>query len=271
MARYGEPYSQFGCSFGHNPPLKGALTTLFPVDIPASASIVTLSYETMESTECGGPNCGWDERFVEVSADGGATWALVAVGGQEEVWRHVDVDLSSYAGQSIFVRFRFDAVDGQWNFHAGWFVDDVRITANYATSYCTAKTNSIGCVPTLAYAGSPSLSANEPLQVSVSNILNQHTANLIWSRFPNAAPFQGGTLCVQAPAVRTPLAHSGGTPAPAVDCTGAYAFTFTPSYLASKAVLAGQTLHIQFSGRDSGFAAPNNRSLSAGLAVTILP
>lgn len=268
-ARYGVE-SSWSCSIG-NSSSQGRLVTRFPVDIPATASAVTLSFETMESTECFGPNCGWDERFVHVSGDGGANWTLVAEGGPEGVWRHVDVDLSTYAGQSILVRFRFDTVDGQWNDFPGWYLDNVRITAEYAASYCTAKINSLGCVPTLAYAGLPSLSAGQPLQVSVSDILNRRSANLIWSRSPGAMPFQGGTLCVQIPAARTPVDSSGGSPAPVVDCSGAYVFDFTPSYLASKSVLAGQTLHIQFSGRDPGFAAPNNRSLSAGLAVTILP
>lgn len=64
---------------------------------------------------------------------------------------------------------------------------------------------------------------------------------------------------------------SGGSSAPTVDCSGAYSFHFSHAYLASKYVLAGETLYIQFSGRDPGFAPPGNHSLSNALQVLVLP
>jgi immune inhibitor A len=100
----------------------------------------------------------WDYGFVEVSTDGGATWAEQKVyneagdevstkddyadpngrmkdyggkkyglTGDSEGWKHEYVDLSSYAGKSVQVRL-LQATDAAFE-ERGWFADDFSLTA----------------------------------------------------------------------------------------------------------------------------------------------
>ncbi len=100
----------------------------------------------------------WDFGFVEVSTDGGASWAeqrvfdangvevstpegypdpngnLAGFGnkrygltGSSEGWRHDYVDLSAFAGQQVQVRLRV-ATDAAF-LERGWFADDFSVTS----------------------------------------------------------------------------------------------------------------------------------------------
>ncbi|WP_422753708.1 immune inhibitor A domain-containing protein [Micromonospora sp. WMMD708] len=106
----------------------------------------------------------WDYGFVEVSTDGGATWAeqkvydeagalvstndgyadpngrMVDFGnkkygltGSTAGWRHDWVDLSAYAGTTVQVRLRY-ATDEAFQ-ERGWFVDDLSVTGGGATTF----------------------------------------------------------------------------------------------------------------------------------------
>jgi immune inhibitor A len=106
----------------------------------------------------------WDFGFVEVSADGGATWQeqevfdesgarvstpadypdpngrMHAYGdkkfgltGSTNGWRHDYVDLTPFAGQTIQLRLRY-ATDAAF-LERGWFVDDLSITADGTTVF----------------------------------------------------------------------------------------------------------------------------------------
>jgi hypothetical protein len=147
------------------------------------------------------------------------------------------------------------------------------------STYCTAKINSLSCTPSIAGLGNPSASNLAAFVVSVSQVRNQK-AGLLFYR-PNgtqvAVPFQGGTLCVESAGLkRTPASSSGGTPAPANDCSGVYQLDFNafaagllggaPSPALS---VPGNTYQCQAWGRDPGFPAPNNTTLSDALDVTI--
>ena len=104
----------------------------------------------------------WDFGFIEVSTDGGATWAeqkiydetgaLVSTDddyidpngrmhdygdkkygltGNSHDWRHDYVDLTGFAGQNISLRLRY-ATDAGF-LERGWFADDFAVTADGAT------------------------------------------------------------------------------------------------------------------------------------------
>ena len=256
----------------------GDLTLLMPISIPSTADFVRLRYWTFEETECplfqgSFGNCGWDHRVVSVSTDGGQSWTDVAFGAEELAWHEKGVDLNGYRGQDILVRFRFDPVDNLWNGFLGWFVDEVRVEYGVPTpiGYCSAKMNSLGCTPTITYSGWPTLSGADDFHVGALQVLNHRPSKLVWSHAPNSVPFHGGTLCVLPPAARTPVLDAGGNPLPVWDCSGQYWHHFSAAYLASKGVSAGDTIYVQFSGRDPGFAPPYNHSLSAALQVTFLP
>lgn len=75
-------------------------------------------------------------------------------------------------------------------------------------------------------------------------------------------PFQGGVLCVASPIRRGPVLDSGGSAAPANDCTGSWSIDFNAfhaSWLHVDAVWSppliapGTTVWAQWWGRDPGY------------------
>jgi hypothetical protein len=117
-------YGQDGiCNFdvGTN---SGELTLVTPVPLPPTGA--ALSLWSYEETECGG-DCGYDNRYVEISVDGGVTWNLLGEGNTEDTWYKLQYNLAAYAGNDALFRFRFDSVDSVANSYFGWMVDDVAV------------------------------------------------------------------------------------------------------------------------------------------------
>jgi choice-of-anchor B domain-containing protein len=142
--------------------------------------------------------------------------------------------------------------------------------------YCTPKVNSLGCTPQIGYTGTfPSVSAGSGFQVFGSNVRNNKPGLMLYSLTGrDAIPFGGGTLCVAAPVRRSPPLSSGGNPV-GDDCTGAYQFdlnTFIAGGTGDPGLqVPGNLVRMQFWGRDQGFAAPNNVTLTEGLEAQIIP
>jgi hypothetical protein len=139
------------------------------------------------------------------------------------------------------------------------------------TSYCTAKVNSLGCVPAMTVSGMPSANAPQAFWVGARNFLNQKTGMLMYSTGgPAATPFQGGTLCIQTPIHRTPP-HSTGGSTSGTDCTGMLAFDFN-AWIDSNfdpVLVPGQFVWSQGWSRDPGFPPPGNSSLTDAEAFLI--
>ncbi|MBI4295625.1 MAG: helix-turn-helix domain-containing protein [Chloroflexi bacterium] len=121
----------------------GALRSINPIAIGSNN---TLSFWTWYDTELD----FWpDRKFVEVSTDGN-NWTTVSwlaqfwppftppdipqqqfnklTMVQPKQWTKVDVSLTDFAGQQIYLRFRFDSWDNINNFGEGWYIDDVSIS-----------------------------------------------------------------------------------------------------------------------------------------------
>jgi hypothetical protein len=148
-----------------------------------------------------------------------------------------------------------------------------------ALTYCTAKTNSLGCTPMIASQGVPSASAGSGFVVAGANVRNNKSGLLFYGvGGQSALPFQGGTLCVKTPLRRTPGVNSGGTPAPQTDCSGIYSIdmnAFAVGALGgmplSALTVAGTVVECQWWGRDPGFPPPNNTTLTDGLEYKVCP
>lgn len=158
---------------------------------------------------------------------------------------------SAGAGRYFHLRAR----DVAGNLSATRHFGPVFATTSLIATYCTAKTNSLGCVPAVSTLNLPSKSAGN-FAVRATNVLNQKNGLLFWGFGPLSSPFQGGTLCVASPTVRTPIVSSNGALPPANNCSGLYSFTFTTAYMNSLGLDAGDTIYCQWWSRDpaSSFA-----------------
>jgi hypothetical protein len=138
-----------------------------------------------------------------------------------------------------------------------------------ATVYCTAKQNSLGCVPAIAMLSALSASSGSAGTVVASNVVGSMFGIFFHSTSgANAMPFHGGFLCVSPPLLRHGLLNSGGT---AGTCTGSFSEQFN-AYIAGgadPALVAGAQVWIQSWSRDP--AAPFADSLSDAVTATICP
>lgn len=109
---------------------------------------------------------GWDGGVIEISTNNGGSWARLTPGGGYPgtitqggtlcgiaqgsgaftgmghlSWSPYQVDLSSYAGQTVKLRWLYRTDTAQTG--QGWFVDDVALTHAQVPGMCTAATDLI--------------------------------------------------------------------------------------------------------------------------------
>jgi len=137
--------------------------------------------------------------------------------------------------------------------------------------YCTGKTNSLGCVPSITSYGIPSPTATSGFTISASNARNDRFGLLIYGTSGRLAlPFQGGILCLASPK-RAWTADSGGSAPPVKDCSGEWAIDFNTfihdAQPSGPVTLPGTVVNCQWWGRDT----PGNASLSNAIEFSLAP
>lgn len=99
------------------------MTSAYPVPVSAG---MTLSFWCWYNTET-----NFDYAFVEVSRDGRYYDVLDSYAGSSGSWLYKEYDLSEYAGDSVFIRFRY-ATDSN-TLQEGFYVDDINPIADVQT------------------------------------------------------------------------------------------------------------------------------------------
>ena len=122
------------------------------------------------------------------------------------------------------------------------------------SSYCTAKVNSLGCLPQMSASGVPGATNPNPFLLQATNVMNNKVGILLYSSAGSAAtPYQGGILCLAPQIRRTPGQMSGGNPPPN-DCSGTYSFDFNARVQSGvdPALVPGRQVWAQYYSRDPG-------------------
>ncbi|MCK6448576.1 MAG: FG-GAP repeat protein [Planctomycetes bacterium] len=137
------------------------------------------------------------------------------------------------------------------------------------TTYCTAKTNSLGCTPTISLAGIVSTATPTGAALKCVQLVGNKSGLFFHSSTgPAGAAFHGGYLCLKPPTKRHAVLAAGGTGG---SCSGVLQQDLN-AYIASgadPALIAGKTVWLQAWARDP--AAPFTDSLSDALSTTIAP
>jgi len=137
--------------------------------------------------------------------------------------------------------------------------------------YCTAKVNSVGCLPGIDFVGFASATDPAPFAITAGEVVNNKNAIFFYGltgRFN--LPFQGGFLCVKPPTKRTPVQNSGGN-APPNDCSGTLTLDFNAWIQAGSDVnlIPGVQVNGQYWYRDP--QSPSKTGLSDGIEVVVCP
>ncbi len=119
---------------GYYPPNQDvSLTSKYGLDLSHTEKAV-LTFWTAHFIEADN-----DAGFIEVSADGAATWQRLnyACTGTYNQWRADSVSLSNFCGagfDDVRIRFRFISDATQSQQKTGWYIDDVRVLPNMETA-----------------------------------------------------------------------------------------------------------------------------------------
>jgi hypothetical protein len=123
-----------------------------------------------------------------------------------------------------------------------------------ATVYCTAKANSLGCLPRLDFTGTPSASSTSSFTISARQVLNNKVGVFFYGLTGGAATaLPGGYRCVGNPVKRTGTQSSGGNPGPS-DCSGVNSIDFNARIQSGvdPNLVAGVQVNAQCWTRDGG-------------------
>jgi len=115
----------------------------------------------------------YDFGYLEVSDDNGQTWTKLKeytnkqgpLGGNPVNWTQDSIDLTSYKGENILIRFRFNSDyaysdgDGYYNSDGAWYIDEVKITDDSGTLFDDNMESGVGSwqVDSLPFQKAPDL------------------------------------------------------------------------------------------------------------------
>jgi Tol biopolymer transport system component len=213
-------------------------------------------FESAAGTLVPADNNALADVFLHDRVTGATTRSSVSSSGVQgnSFTANVGGAVSLDGGCIAFTSYASNLVTGDTNGVSDVFVHD-RAPATTA-AYCTAKTNSQGCVPLITASGTPSDSSPAPFTVGAQQVINNRNGLLFYGFGPNFAPFQGGQMCVAPPIDRTSVQSSGGNATP-TDCSGSFAFDFNAHAQsgADPVLVPGTVVYCQYWYRDPASAS----------------
>lgn len=112
--------------------------TLRPVTIPDASYVLRFWYRYQTETS----EKHWDQRWVQISENNGPYVNVQQLSDDVvDEWLHSSINLASYAGKTIRIRFHFATNDNELNSFKGWNLDDFEITS-IALPSCSDTNNS---------------------------------------------------------------------------------------------------------------------------------
>jgi hypothetical protein len=119
LQSYSSSNSFRGGESAAGPTMNSTLTYADPIVVGGTSQVTFWRWYDIEAN--------WDYAFFEISVNSGATWSkLKTYTGTEESWVKETIDLSSYSGSSILMRFRY--YTDPYTLGNGFYVDDIEVT-----------------------------------------------------------------------------------------------------------------------------------------------
>ena len=103
----------------------GSLTSP-PIELSADMDGAVLTFWDWFETEIYNSR---DQRWVQISVDGQSFQNLRQMSNSDPMrtWRQQTIDLSSYVGSVVWIRFYFDNIEPFNDDYRGWYIDDVQV------------------------------------------------------------------------------------------------------------------------------------------------
>lgn len=163
----------------------------------------------------------------------------------------------------------FTKADGRPSWHMAEWSENV---VSAGTTYCTAKTDSLGCVPGIGATGVPSVGGTQAFGVTAGPCSSGRVGTFFYGYLANNLPFQGGTLCVAPPIQRLKPRSTGGNPPPN-DCSGSLTEDFAKRIRSGvdPLLIPGAQVFVQGWYRDPQDPGGFGVGLTRGLEFTVLP
>ncbi len=148
-------------------------------DLTSAIGTITFSYYYKYDVER-----EYDYFYVDVSSDGGSNWTTLKTytnlpGGRGVDWTQDSVNLTSYAGGSVLIRFRFNSdetwsdEDGNFNSDGAFFVDEILLEDGSGTLFSDDVESGTGTWETTKYIQAPDL-AGTNFWVNTGEIANNN-------------------------------------------------------------------------------------------------
>ncbi|MBW8050215.1 MAG: hypothetical protein FVQ77_07730 [Cytophagales bacterium] len=122
-------YNTGSPNYNYDTGLNSGTLTSSPIDLTnaSPSDSIKLTFYGFYETET--PGTIWDQRWVQISLNGGPFTNIVQLFGETmNTWHQHQIDLSTYVGNMIQIRFFFNTIDGVANNFWGWSIDDFEIS-----------------------------------------------------------------------------------------------------------------------------------------------